>query len=274
MTQPFRVITWNCRHASSASKLWDYLLELAPDVALLQDFGVVPKPVLEAYTHLRNESLAQPGGAPRYLTGILVKGQGTGDIPLPAPNDWVARELEHFEEFFLAKQVVLASGISLRVMSVYSPAFAVDPTRLEGIDTTGIQLTRNRNVWGTELLWATLRSMSIPASDSFIVGGDLNASETFDYLWGKKPRGNREFLDRMEALGLHECLRLSKGGLTPTFRSPRGGSIVHQIDHLFVTDSLSKQLIGCDVGSTDRVFGSSPMLSDHLPVIADFAGVG
>jgi exonuclease III len=267
MKLTFRVITWNCRRASLTSGLWDYFLELDPDVALLQDFGTLPERVTQVYFHAQNGAVAETGRAPRFMTGILVKGVRTGDIALPAPTEWVARELENFKEFFTASAVTLPNGVSLNVMSVYSLANYIDRTRLVGIDTTGIRLTaQNRDVWMTELLWATLRSMSITAEEPFIVGGDLNSSETIDV---PRPRGNREIMDRMNALGFYDCLRMFKGKLTPTFRNPRG-SIVHQLDHLYVTPSLLSKLTWCDVGATGRVFGSTPTLSDHLPIVADF----
>jgi hypothetical protein len=267
MKQTFRVITWNCRRASLTSGLWDYLLELDPDVALLQDFGTIPERVMQGYVLLQNGAVAETGRAPRFMTGILVKGNSTGDIPLPAPTEWVARELEHYKEFFTASAVTLHNGVDLKLLSAYSLAFPIDRTRLAGIDTTGIRLTaQNRDVWMTELLWATLRSMRIAAEEPFIVGADLNSSETID---DPRPRGNREIMDRMNALGLYDCLRMFKGKLTPTFRTTRG-SIVHQLDHLYVTPSLLSKLTWCDVGLAGRVFGSAPTLSDHLPIVADF----
>ncbi|HEV2127124.1 MAG TPA: hypothetical protein VGR22_00720 [Thermomicrobiales bacterium] len=186
-----------------SSKLWDYLLELDPDVALLQDFGAIPDHVLHVYTHARNTKPIVADRTPQFMTGILVKGV-SDDIALPAPTEWVARELENFEEFLTAKAVTLHDRVRLRTLSVDSPAFPVDRARLEGIDTTGIQLTQNRDVWGTELMWATLKSMGIGPEEPLIVGGDLNSSETFDYLWRGGPRGNREIMDRMNAL---ECSR-------------------------------------------------------------------
>jgi exonuclease III len=109
--------------------------------------------------------------------------------------------------------------------------------------------------------------MKLDPSDQWVIAGDFNLSETFD-LWRGGPRGNREYLDRMEALGLHECLRLTKGMLTPTFRNPRDGKIQHQMDHLFVTAALSDRLVGCDVGLPEMVFDRR--ISDHLPIVADF----
>jgi endonuclease/exonuclease/phosphatase family metal-dependent hydrolase len=57
--------------------------------------------------------------------------------------------------------------------------------------------------------------------------------------------------------------------LVPTFRNPSNGQIVHQLDHLFVSAKLATHLTSCKTGERDRVFGES--LSDHLPIIADFA---
>lgn len=267
MEQTYRVITWNCRGASLRSGLWDYLLELDPGVAILQDFRTIPERVLQVYSHAQNNGLVETGRAPRFFTGILVKTGRIEDIQLPAPNDWVARELENLKEFFTAKMITLHTGINLKVISVYSPAFRIDPSRLEGIDTTGIKLTQNRDVWDTELLWASLKSMSINTDEPFIVAGDLSSSETFDH---PKPRGNREIMERMNAIGLSDCLRTFKGQLTPTFRTPRGGFVVHQLDYLYVTDALLEKLAWYDVGSAERVFKSAPTLSDHLPIVADF----
>jgi exonuclease III len=266
MNQTFRVITWNCRRASLKSGLWDYLLEIDPDVALLQDYGTIPERVMQVYVHAQNSASAETSRAPRFMTGILVKGNCTEEVPLPAPTEWVAQELEIFKEYFTARAVTLHNGVSLNVMSVYSLAIPIDRTRLVGINTTGIQLTQNREVWMTELLWATLGSMNIKAEEPFIVGADLNSSETLD---DPRPRGNREIMDRMNALGFYDCLRMFKGKLTPTFRNPRG-SVVHQLDHLYVTPSLLSKLTWSDVGATGRVFGSTPTLSDHLPIVADF----
>jgi exonuclease III len=270
MASTFRLVTWNCRRASSTSKLWDYLLELDPDVALLQDYGVVPNHVLQRYTHAINPGFVARNRSPRHMTGVLVKGTEVEDLPMPAPVDWVARELDTLREFFTAKSVTIDGGITLKVLSVYSPAFPIDRSRLNQIDTRGIQLTQSRDLWATELMWATVKTIQIASEEPFVVAGDLNSSETFDYLWRGGPRGNREIMDRMNALGFYDCLRMFKGKLTPTFRTPRGGVMVHQLAHLYVTPILLSRLAWCDIGSAERVFDTRPMLSDHLPIVAEF----
>ncbi len=270
MDYRFRVVAWNCRRAALKSSAWDYLLELNPDVALLQEVTAVPPRVLEVYASAEATAVTRTGRHQRFRTAVLVRGEITGDVELPALNEWVARELTFFKGNFVAKRVMLCSGLDLKVISAHIPAFPIDWSRLEGVDTTGIQLTQNRDVWPSEILWASLRAMGLAAYEPFVVGGDFNSSETFDTLWAGGPRGNRELIDRMNALGLHECLRTFQGELTPTFRSPRGGSVIHQLDHLYVTSALLGQLVRGDVGSAERVFGSTPTLSDHLPIVADF----
>jgi hypothetical protein len=73
----------------------------------------------------------------------------------------------------------------------------------------------------------------------------------------------------MADLGFVECLRKSQGSLTPTFRNTDKRTLKHQMDHLFATRALSKRLVRCDTGAHEIVLREN--LSDHLPLIADFA---
>ena len=130
-----------------------------------------------------------------------------------------------------------------------------------------MKLTLNADVWVADLLWSALHAIADDAHTPWVIARDFNLSETFD-AWKGGPRGNREYLDRMSALGLTECLRYTHGKLTPTLKNPRGGSIKHQMDHLFITEALVPHLVSCETGNPKRVFTES--LSDHLPIIADF----
>jgi exonuclease III len=268
MSEVFRVLTWNCRKASLHSPAWDYLLELDPDIALLQDFRTIPDRVIGVYATAPDiTSAGEPGKAPIYFAEVLAKGTVSRRLDLPAPEEWIKRELEAYRDFFTARLVTLDSGLHLTAMSVYSPAFALDTPRLDGIDTSSIRLAQHTKIFGTELLWATLATMRIRSDERFVIAGDFNSSETFDV---PKPRGNRDIMDRLGALDLTEALRESPGQLTPTFRSPRGGYITHQLDHMYVSALLLDELVSCDVGLAQRVFEPRPTLSDHLPIVADF----
>lgn len=262
-----RTICWNVRRANAASPAWTYLLDCSPDVALLQEVGTLPESVTREYA-CRAEFAAGPtGSAQKFRTVVLVRGSLGPQISLRGPADWVNDELDRFAGNLPAGQVTPDAGPTLNVVSVYSPAWPVDRARLAGIDVSAVRLTQNPDVWVSDLLWAALRERTLLPSDAWMVAGDFNASETFD-SWGPRPRGNREYLDRMADLGLIECLRASKGSLTPTYRNTDKRTVKHQMDHLFVTRALFERLTSCDTGPQETIFGGN--LSDHLPLIADF----
>ena len=262
-----RVLTWNCRRATRQSPVWEHLREWSPDIALLQEVSSFPANLKSEYD-VRFEKATGKGGTPqRFGSALLVRGEIGAELPLRSRHDWASTELARFAGNVFGNEVRLRSGLRLRVVCVYSPAWPVDRDRLEGVDTSQVKLTLNPDVWVADLLWSALKAMAPSNGSEVIVGGDFNLSETFD-AWRGGPRGNREYLDRMADLGLTECLREHNGALTPTFKNPRGSGVLHQIDHLFVTSDLASRLITCATGDAGQVFGGS--LSDHLPVVADF----
>ena len=261
-----RIIVWNCHGAGSASEAWDYLLELDPEIALLQEVRSLPAKIESRYDWRGHLATNKDGTSQRFQTGILARRFGER-IELRGPESWVNKELERFAGNLVAYEVLTSHGKAVNVISVYSPAWPVSRERLDGVDTSHVKLTQNCDVWVGDLLWASLVASEINKEQNWIVGGDFNLSESFD-LWCGGPRGNREYLDRMSEVGLVECLRTSTGILTPTFRNLRDGMMKHQMDHLFVTQEFGALLSTCCTGSQERVFGLG--LSDHLPIIADF----
>jgi exonuclease III len=264
-----RVCCWNVRRASHNAGAWRLLEELSPDLVLLQEVNAIPPSISSAYDVVMHRAAGKSlQNSQRFSTAILVRGTIGAPIPLSSRWDWVNQELEYFRGNLVAYHVTVRDQ-EYRVLSAYCPAWPVAAERLHGVDVDPVKLTLNPQVWVTELLWAALLDACNPHQTPWIVGGDLNSSETFDYMWGPKPRGNREILDRMYSLGLRECLRETHGMLVPTFRNPKGGRIVHQMDHLFVPESMTAKLVSCKTADHVRVFGES--LSDHLPIIADFS---
>jgi endonuclease/exonuclease/phosphatase family metal-dependent hydrolase len=263
------ILSWNVRRATARSAVWDYFLECSPDLALLQEVNGWPERVSSAY-ECRAELATGRSGAPQtFRTAILARGQLGAPIPLRGGAGWLDAEIAHFSGNLVANRITTAHT-ELAAISVYSPAWPVDPARLAGIDVSDVRLKLNRDVWLADVLWAALRAGGVSPADPWVVGGDFNLSETFDQ-WRGGPRGNREYLDRMIALGFVECLRTSQGGLTPTYRNTDKTTVKHQMDHLFVSRSMATRLRVCNVGSPEAVFGRN--LSDHLPIIADFTPV-
>ncbi len=154
---------------------------------------------------------------------------------------------------------------------MHSP-WRVDKDRLVGVDLSKLG-TESPYLLGTAILWCALSNMV--TTGNWTVGGDFNCSETFDPEWqrvnGENPTripGSAQMLRQICALGFIECLRKSEQEpIIPTFRH-RDKTIRHQIDHLFVSNSLASTLERCSVGDEATVFGRS--LSDHLPIVADF----
>jgi endonuclease/exonuclease/phosphatase family metal-dependent hydrolase len=264
-----KVLSWNVRRANkNREDVWEHFLEIAPDIALLQEVGSLPSYITSKYSLLQRKANTRNGNFQIFYTSVLVKGMINRPIELKSSWDWVNDKLQNFAGNIISADISLKSGNNYCVASVYSPAWPVlSRDQLTELDVSGVKLENNPQVWLTEILWAFLLNQDMNES-SWIVAGDLNSSLTFDYMWKGGPRGNQEIQDRMSELGLIECLRFFQGKLTPTFENPRDKKIVHQIDHLFVSEHMIEHLISCKTGDKDRVFGGS--LSDHLPIIADF----
>jgi exonuclease III len=262
----FRVLSWNCRRASSRHSLWEQLRRISPDIAILQEVSALPERLQDEYDIRTAVPPTRTGNRQRFKSALLVRGVIGDAVPLNSDEEWVNRELAHFAANLLAFRVTIDGLSPLTVVDVYAPAWPIARERLAKEDVSRVKLTQNPDVWVADLVVAALRRQ--PAStQEWIVAGDFNSCETFD-SWRGGPRGNREWLDRMAELGFTECLRHSQGKLTPTFRKPGKLEAHCQIDHLFVTKGLTLQLVSCNVLEAEKVYGAG--LSDHLPIVADF----
>ncbi len=201
----------------------------------------------------------------KFGTAILVKGEILEEIQFSSDIDWVAKEIDYYKGNILGFKVNTEEYRNLNVVSVYSPAWPIEPERIKDVDVSGVKLDQNPDVWLTEILWKALQNKRIMDEDDWVVAGDLNSSPTFDIKW--KPRGNDQIMRRMEELGFYECLKGFHNAIVPTYRTPTG-FIEDQLDHLFVSQNIKKHLQNCYVGSRD-LFKHS--VSDHLPIIAQLS---
>lgn len=92
-----------------------------------------------------------------------------------------------------------------------------------------------------------------------VLGGDLNASEQLDEIYGHDTHG--VLFDRIEAFGLTDCLGAFHDDYVRTLRHNRSDRD-WQNDYLFVSDGLADRLRGCDVLEDDAI----RKYSDHNPV--------
>ncbi len=261
-----RVITWNVQRASRNDPLWDILIDFGPDIALLQEVTKFPDSFKAKYSTIHKFAARESGKPQTFGTAIAVKGEIISEIPLKSEIEWVDKEIDYFKGNLLGAIIETINGEQFNVLSAYSPAWPVNEERLKGIDTTGIQLDDNPDVWCTEILWCALQDAMPKHPGLWVVGGDLNASELFDF--GKDGnRGNRQVLQRLADLGMTECLREYQGKIIPTYKYVRG-NINHQLDYLYVSNSLYQSIEVCEAGKQEEIFGKK--ISDHLPVVADF----
>ncbi|MCD6435575.1 MAG: hypothetical protein J7L15_04240 [Clostridiales bacterium] len=270
-----KIITWNLHRASKENPIWNLILELNPDIALLQEVGSIPKDILNKFDVLSKFATNKEGNSQKFRTVVLVKGKIIQEINLKSEFDWVNKELEFFKGNFIACNIQLANKESFNVVSVYSPAWTVGKNRLKGIDVSKVKLASNNKIWASEIIWTALKSANLN-NKPWIVGGDYNSSETFDRDYqlqhggltgGLISDGNKEIRDRMYTIGFKECLFEFKEKLIPTFKNI-SGEIVHQLDHLYVSNSLYPRIENCKVGKRSLIFDKE--LSDHLPIIAEF----
>lgn len=263
-----RIITWNLRRANAGSVVWRILKDLNPDIILLQEVSVIPADIKSLYEIEFRPAVNKKGNFQNFGTAVLVKGKIISKIQLSSEFEWVNKEIGYFNGNLVSCIVQTGSNELINVISVYSPAWPISADRIKNIDISQVKLQLSKKLWCTEVLWSALKNQSSIKNDNWVVGGDFNTSETFDYLWKGGPSGNLEIIERMNGLGLNECLRAFNGKLIPTFKNPKGGKVIHQIDHIYASEMMYAKLSNCATGNDDIIFGQS--LSDHLPIIADF----
>jgi exonuclease III len=259
-----KVVSWNMHNRDDG---WPLLRDLEPDVALIQEVRSVPDEVASSYQIVCRHAVDRSGQPQNFSTAILVNGSVDHELELSSPWPWVDTQLDKFDGIFVGASTKI-SDLKINVLSVHSPYWRIlsssELSLIEGSDQ--VKRENNPHLGGVDLLWAALKERT--AVGTWMVGGDVNVCETFD-SWGPRPRGSREFLDRMRDLGLTEVLREAQGQLTPTYRKFKTGECRNQMDYLWVSKDLANRLVSCEVGDPDVVFAKG--LSDHLPIIAEFS---
>lgn len=115
----------------------------------------------------------------------------------------------------------------------------------------------------------TLRKLH--GAEHILIAGDFNMDRRMDdNPTGTKfskvgERRQNMFFDSIKRLGFIDCLELHHPNYVQTHRHNRS-DFPWQIDHMFLTETLSKTLVSLEVLETTEVISRS----DHNPIIADF----
>jgi endonuclease/exonuclease/phosphatase family metal-dependent hydrolase len=257
------VLTWNMRRSNANSNSWDIIRKLSPDICLLQEVSGIPNELMVDYKILQQNAINKNGALQKFSTVILSK-EPIEQFRLKSPVDWVSKQLDIFSGNFLCGTTTF-NGNKFNLVSVYSPAWVVNPDSINYSEIKGIKLDLAKEIWPTEILYSGLINEKITIADDWIISGDFNTSTTFDTIWPGGPRGCQEIIDRLYSLNLKEALYEFNQKLVPTFRNPKGGKIIHQIDHVFISERLFTNLLKSNVLIELGVFENK--LSDHYPIL-------
>ena len=261
-----KLLSWNVNRAGPPRHaLWETFLREAPDIALLQELGGLPSSVRDRYqSHIVTPRYFEAGEA-RFRTAILSRFPLDTSPFLSSELEWVNDIHRQQPGWIVEGRVTPAAGEEIHVVSVHSPAFHVPWESLKGRDVSTIKLRNNPKLWFTEILWSLLRQAETGSGTNWIVAGDFNSSLLFDI---PKDKGNAEVVERMTDLGFVDALSWRHGGPLPTFQHP-GGKVDHQLDYCYVNPPMLQRLASATVLPQDEVFGPTPRLSDHLPVVCE-----
>ena len=264
-----KVLTWNVNRANvSRSGVWEKLEQENADIVLLQEVTKVPDPILRLYGG--NVYSVHPrffaGHNARFQTAVLTKWAMNKKPYLVSELEWVNEIHRERSGWILECEVVDDAGARFRVVSVHIPAFHIPRNVLTDEDVSAIKLQNNPKLWFTEILWSLLKNADITDDTNWILGGDFNSSVKFDI---PRNRGNQEIVDRLEALGLNDCLKRHNKEPVPTFQQTNK-KVTHQLDYVYVNSPLLKRLKIARVPNDGEVFDQKPRVSDHLPVVCEF----
>lgn len=176
------VVSWNIRKAKENSIAWQILESYKADIILLQEVLRIPEHILSAYNVVFRPAISESGKQQIFGTAVHTKYTIKQEIPLISSNEFIQQELEFFKGNFIPLQLMISDNTHINVISVYSPPWSIPTSHYNGVDISNIKLKLNKRMWATEILHAFLREQRITQTDNWLVGGDFNSSETFDYL--------------------------------------------------------------------------------------------
>ena len=263
-----KILTWNVNRATeSRTGVWEMVRRENADIVLLQEVNSLPDSILSQYRcHQIRPRYFNGSNAP-FSSAVLSKGSIDAATSLKSDLEWIEKINKEQCGWIIGCEVTLCSGERFQVVTVHSPAFYIPRDLWTDRNVSDVKLTNNRDLWFTEILWSLLRNAEVSNDTNWIVGGDFNTSVNFDK---PKNRGNQEIIDRLESLGLTDCLSHYRYGQVATYMGVNK-VIEHQLDYLYVNAPMLARLTRSRVPPFEDVFYQKPKkLSDHLPVVCEF----
>ena len=146
-------------------------------------------------------------------------------------------------------------------ISIHAYPSKVDEKYLHKLQKEVLKTENAKDVWPGDLIWWLTRKLT-KSTNQVIIGGDWNTSLLFDKVYG--PRGNLGFFSRMKETGWFDALKKFSSDEIQTYYKKNSGP--YQLDHIFLTEELYKDLKDGRVQNSNQILSAS----DHAPVLLDF----
>lgn len=262
-----RVLTWNVNRATeSRTGLWEMVQRENADIVFLQEVNRIPDSILNQYRcHLIRPRYFNGNNTP-YSSAVLSKGTINTNPYLKSDLEWINKIHETHYGWIIDCEISLSSTERFMIVAVYIPPYPIPRNWWAEIDVSCVKLTQNPDIWFTEILWRLLCNASISTDTNWIVGGDFNTSVLLDI---PNDRGNREIINRINSLGLIDCLSHYHHGPVASYMHTNK-VVEHQLDYVYVNAKMLKRLKQVRVPRHEDVFAQNPRLSDHLPILCEF----
>lgn len=242
-----KVMTWNMAYWSHKKLLdssWRYFTQLGADVLLFQE---AHKP-----TFIKNNQnfIWHPAGVSNgrksWGAGIYSGAYSLTEEPEASIPEW--NRNGHKELCVIANTNI--NNTLFTFISLYG--------RMDKIGYIGYSIPNLHRII-SDLTGILKGHMS--GKRNIILAGDLNASLQFDQQFGGQ--SHRIFFERLKDLGLENCYELTGNkNFVQTLRYPKS-NIPWQNDYFFISKSLSKHFVKCDVIDSPEI----RKYSDHNPVM-------
>ncbi len=262
-----KVLTWNVNRAGkSRLGLWKKVLREDADIILLQEVTGIPEWIRSHYQcHQIRPRYFEGTNAP-FATAVLTKGAIDSTPYLKSALEWVNKIKAEQYGWIVEDVITFNSGERFQVVAVHVLPTKIPQNQWTDLDVTGVKLNNNPDLWFTEILWTLLRTANITNDRNWIVGGDFNTSVRLDI---PRNRGNQEIIDRLNSLGLTDCLSHYHHGGVATYQN-MNKVVKHQLDYCYVNATMLDRLTQVRVPKHEEVFDQKPRLSDHLPIVCEF----
>jgi exonuclease III len=250
---------------TNRQRQWSFLLALAPDIALLQECR--PGDFARWAPAWAHDEYEVVGANPINGTACSAVLARRSLSPTALGWDHLSPKVQGWFEYFggyLRLASIAVDNSQIVVVSVHGTARLVTAPGFSEDDQRAVARPALGQAWNNDLAAAAVRAL-VAHQDHFIIGGDWNTARLMDTFPHFGPPSAVEFFRTLSTWGWCESLRKFHSDEIKTYLDPN--SAPYELDHMFTDTTLHGRLQRCDV--LDYAVVSE--LSDHAPLIADFA---